>query len=76
MYVNEMKFNKCQLKILLFTKDNGCKLDNHNNYSKKIDKIQMVPLAKLNHLVQNVCLQQDICPKINFKINVRKQTLR
>lgn len=48
----------------MFTKGNGCKPDNRNNYSKKTDRIQMVLPAKLNHQVENVYLPQDICPKI------------
>lgn len=60
----------------MFTTDNDCKLDNHNNYSMKIDRTQMVLLAKLNLLVENVCLLQDIFPKINFKYPIRIHTLR
>lgn len=60
----------------MFTINNDYKPDNHNNYSKKIDRTQMVLLAKLNHLVENVYSLQDICPKINFKYAIRIQTLK
>jgi len=35
----------------IFTKDNDCKHDNHKDYSKKIDRIQMVLPQELNRLL-------------------------